>query len=78
MTPELVYGRRAVRGALRGRREVFEVWATERAITSEQWLEDASVAPKKKADRELTERAETRDHQGVLAIVEPYRYADAY
>ena len=31
-----------------------------------------------KADRELTERAETRDHQGVLALVEPYRYADAY
>ncbi len=78
MTTELVYGRRAVREALRGRREVLELWATDRAIASEQWLEDASPAPKKRADRELTERAETRDHQGVLAIVEPYRYADAY
>ena len=29
-------------------------------------------------DRELTERAGTRDHQGVVALVEPYRYADAY
>jgi 23S rRNA (guanosine2251-2'-O)-methyltransferase len=76
VTPELVYGRRAVREALRGRREVFEVWATERALKAEDWLEEAR--PKLKADRELSERAETRDHQGVLALVEPYRYADAY
>ena len=34
VTPELVYGRRAVREALRGRREVLEVWATERAVKS--------------------------------------------
>jgi 23S rRNA (guanosine2251-2'-O)-methyltransferase len=76
VTPELVYGRRAVREALRGRREVFEVWATERALKAEDWLEEAR--PKLKADRELSERAETRDHQGVLALLEPYRYADAY
>ena len=76
VTPELVYGRRAVREALRGRREVLEVWATERAVKSEDWLADAR--PKLKAERELTERADTRDHQGVLALVEPYRYADAY
>ena len=31
VTRELVYGRRAVREALRGRREVLELWATERA-----------------------------------------------
>jgi 23S rRNA (guanosine2251-2'-O)-methyltransferase len=76
VTPDLVYGRRAVREALRGRREVLEVWATERAIASEDWL--AEVGPKQHAERELTERAGTRDHQGVLALVEPYRYADAY
>ena len=29
-------------------------------------------------ERELTELAGTRDHQGVVARVEPYRYADAY
>src|SRR5262249_36346053 len=29
-------------------------------------------------ERELTERAGTRDHQGMVARVEPYRYADAY
>ena len=31
-----------------------------------------------KAERELTEEAGTRDHQGVLAFCEPYRYADAF
>ena len=29
-------------------------------------------------ERDLTELAGTRDHQGVVARVEPYRYADAY
>jgi 23S rRNA (guanosine2251-2'-O)-methyltransferase len=76
VTPDLVYGRRAVHEALRGHREVLEIWATERAVKSEDWL--AEQRPKPKADRELTERAETRDHQGVLALVEPFRYADAY
>jgi len=76
VTPDLVYGRRSVREALRGRREVLETWATERALAAEPWLADAR--PKQKLDRELTERAGTRDHQGVLALVEPFRYADAY
>jgi 23S rRNA (guanosine2251-2'-O)-methyltransferase len=76
VTPDLVYGRRAVREALRGRREVLDVWATERAVKAEAWL--AEARPRQKADRELSERAGTRDHQGVLALVEPYRYADAY
>jgi 23S rRNA (guanosine2251-2'-O)-methyltransferase len=76
VTTELVYGRRAVREALRGRREVLEVWATQRALVSEEWLSDSS--PREKLERELSERADTRDHQGVLALVEPYRYADAY
>jgi 23S rRNA (guanosine2251-2'-O)-methyltransferase len=76
VTPDLVYGRRAVREALRGNRQVLELWATERALAAEPWLADAG--PRLKADRELTERAGTRDHQGVVALVEPYRYADAY
>jgi len=73
---EFVYGRRPVREALRGRREVLEVWATERAVKAEPWLAEAK--PKLKLERDLTERAGTRDHQGVVAVVEPYRYADAY
>ena len=32
MTREQVYGRRPVREALRGRRQVLELWATERAV----------------------------------------------
>jgi 23S rRNA (guanosine2251-2'-O)-methyltransferase len=76
VTPDLVYGRRAVREALRGNRQVLEVWATERALKAEDWLAEAK--PKLKTDRDLVERADTRDHQGVLALVEPYRYADAY
>jgi 23S rRNA (guanosine2251-2'-O)-methyltransferase len=76
VSPDFVYGRRAVREALRGRREVLEVWATERAVKAEPWL--AEARPKTKTDRELGERAGTRDHQGVVALVEPYRYADAY
>ena len=76
MQPDIVYGRRAVREALRGRREVLEVWATERAASGEPWLGETKV--RLQAERELTERAGTRDHQGVVARVEPYRYADAY
>jgi 23S rRNA (guanosine2251-2'-O)-methyltransferase len=72
-TAELVYGRRAVREALRGRREVLEVLATERAAR-DGWERKPKVVP----ERVLTELAGTRDHQGVVARVEPYRYADAY
>ncbi len=79
MTRDQVYGRRPVREALRGRREVLELWATERAVRAEAWLR-AVERPRVqvKLDRDLTEAAGTRDHQGVLAWCEPYRYADAY
>jgi 23S rRNA (guanosine2251-2'-O)-methyltransferase len=70
---ELVYGRRAVREALRGRREVLELLATERAAR-EGWERKPKVVPEKT----LNELAGTRDHQGVVARVEPFRYADAY
>jgi len=79
VTRELVYGRRPVREALRGPREVLELWAGERALKSEAWLREAErprVHPKQ--ERELSEAAGTRDHQGVVAWCEPYRYADAY
>jgi 23S rRNA (guanosine2251-2'-O)-methyltransferase len=76
---EQVYGRRPVREALRGPREVLELWATERAVKSEAWLRDAE-RPRVhvKLDRDLSEEAGTRDHQGVLAWCEPFKYADAY
>lgn len=77
MIREQVYGRRAVREALRGRREVLELWATERAAGAEPWLREGPRL-QAKPDRELSEAAGTRDHQGVLAWCEPYPYADAY
>ena len=40
MTRELVYGRRAVRELLRGRRQALELWATERALAAEDWLRE--------------------------------------
>ena len=77
MTREQLYGRRPVREALRGRRQVLEVWATERAAAAEPWLQEAPRL-QVKPDREIGEAAGTRDHQGVLAWTEPYRYVDAH
>ena len=78
MTRESVYGRRPVREALRGPRAVLELWAGERALASEPWLREAGIRVQTKPERELSEAARTRDHQGVVAWCEPYRYADAY
>lgn len=79
MTPtrDLVYGRNPVRELYRGPRRVLETWVTERAVTQIPWL-DAGPRPQVKPERTLTEEAGTRDHQGVVAWCEPFRYADAY
>jgi 23S rRNA (guanosine2251-2'-O)-methyltransferase len=76
-TPELVYGRNPVREALRGPRSVHEVWATQRATAHVPWLEQAP-RHQVKPERALTEAAGTREHQGVVAWCDPFRYADAY
>lgn len=79
MTYEHVYGRNAVREAVRGPRAIRELWATERALSAEPWLrETEGVRVQVKPERELTEVLGNRDHQGVLARCEPFRYADAY
>jgi 23S rRNA (guanosine2251-2'-O)-methyltransferase len=57
--PELIYGRRPVAEAERGRRRVHRVWR----------------APATAAE-ELTRLAGSPDHQGVVAEVDPYPYAD--
>jgi 23S rRNA (guanosine2251-2'-O)-methyltransferase len=79
VTRDHVYGRPAVPAALRGRREVLELWATERALKAEDWLR-AVEKPRVqvKAERELSEAVGTRDHQGVIAWCEPYKYADGW
>jgi len=75
---DLVYGRRAIREALRGRRQVLALHASERAIAAEPWLRD-EPGPRLRVEPErvLTALAGTPDHQGVVARVEPYPYADA-
>jgi 23S rRNA (guanosine2251-2'-O)-methyltransferase len=79
VTRDQIYGRRAVREALRGRREVLELWATDRAQRAEVWLRDLErPRVQVKLERELSDAARTRDHQGVLAWCEPYRYVDAW
>jgi len=76
---DLVYGRRAVREALRGRRAVLELYTSERALAAESWLrETPALRVQVKPERALTALAGSPDHQGVVARCEPYRYADAH
>jgi len=56
---EIVYGRRPVAEARRGRRAVRRVWTRDELD-----------------DRELTRLAGSPDHQGIVAEVDPYPYAD--
>ena len=77
MTRELIYGRNAVREALRGRREVLELWVGERAAASLEWLSEGPRVQVRK-ERELTEAAGSPDHQGVVAWAAPFPYADAW
>jgi len=69
----VVYGRNAVREALRGRRRVRRIWVTA-ATAKEDW----AGAPVEQAEADaITARAGTDAHQGVCAQVDPYPYADA-
>ena len=70
----IVYGRNPVREALRGRRRVQRVFATERAAR-EVWLGDVEVRVVEPP--EITERCGSPDHQGICAEAEAYPYADA-
>jgi 23S rRNA (guanosine2251-2'-O)-methyltransferase len=70
----IVYGRNAVREALRGRRRVQRVFATERAAR-EVWL--GGVETHTEDPWQIEERCGSPDHQGLCAEVGPYPYADA-
>src|ERR687895_658894 len=69
----IVYGRNPVREALRGKRRVQRVFATERAA-HEVWL--GEVEARIVDAREIQERCGSPDHQGICAEVEAYPYAD--
>jgi 23S rRNA (guanosine2251-2'-O)-methyltransferase len=66
----IVYGRNAVREAVRGPRAVRTIWATKGAAAEFPGSRPAT------AD-EIARRGGSAGHQGVCADVEEYRYADA-
>jgi 23S rRNA (guanosine2251-2'-O)-methyltransferase len=73
----VLYGRNAVREALRaGRRRVHRVWATPGAAREDS-LRDAAVPVEVVDAEEVARRAATEGHQGVCASVDPYPYAAA-
>lgn len=86
---DMVYGRNAVREALRGKRRVRSVTiaAQERESTPGDldvavrgWAEAAEVSVPpiaRVAQEELSERLRTHDHQGIAAEVDPYPYVEA-
>ena len=70
----IVYGRNPVREALRGRRRVQRVFASERAA-EEVWL--GGIETVIEEPWQLEERCGSPDHQGVCAEAGPYQYVDA-
>ena len=66
----IVYGRNAVREAVRGPRRVRRVWATPGAQRDFPGATPAST-------EEIARRAGSDAHQGACADVEEFRYADA-
>ena len=71
---DVVYGRRAVREALRGRREVAKVWCAPGLEGTIDWLPRGA---REASPAALTERAGSPDHQGVVAEVADYPYVGA-
>jgi 23S rRNA (guanosine2251-2'-O)-methyltransferase len=72
---EVVYGRNPVREMIAaGRRPAYEVWALPQLV-GEPWLRGLPV--RESGRDELGRLAGTSDHQGVVAVTDPYPYADA-
>ena len=80
----IVYGRNPVREALRGPREVREIWVTKNAAR-ESWVAEARSGsrPYSKSQPEVTLSSATEiegrcgspAHQGICAEVSAFRYA---
>jgi 23S rRNA (guanosine2251-2'-O)-methyltransferase len=70
----IVYGRNAVREAISGRRKVLRLWVAEGNADD---LPETTGIPVTTEDRaELEQLCGSPDHQGLVAEVEPYRYAN--
>ena len=77
VTRDLVYGRNAVREALRGPREVLEVWASERAARRSTGSATGRGRASKR-ERELTEAAGPPTTRASSPGASRTRYADAW
>jgi tRNA G18 (ribose-2'-O)-methylase SpoU len=72
----ILYGRNPVREALRaGRRQIDQVWATERTAAREPWLRSAHA--RIASAEEIERRSGSPDHQGVCADAGGYPYVSA-
>ncbi len=72
----IVYGRNAVREAIRGPRTVSQVWATAGA-RREPWIAASGLRVSTETAPEIARRCGSDGHQGICADVAPLRYADA-
>jgi 23S rRNA (guanosine2251-2'-O)-methyltransferase len=72
----IVYGRNAVREAVRGPRTVRQIWATRSALR-EGWLAASSVHVAEAKAEEIERRCGSDGHQGVCADVSEFVYANA-
>lgn len=75
----IVYGRNAVREAIRGPRDVSRIWATGGALR-EPWLADARAAGVRvteAAAEQIAQRCGSDGHQGVCAEVSDFAYVEA-
>lgn len=72
----IIYGRNAVREALRGRRSVYRLWATKNAVR-EPWLASPGVPVSIEAGEAIFARCGSDGHQGVCAEVASFTYTDA-
>lgn len=71
----IIYGRNAVREALRGPRTVPRVWATKNALR-EPWLSGVPRIQEASTAEEILHVCGSPEHQGICAEVSAYRYAD--
>jgi 23S rRNA (guanosine2251-2'-O)-methyltransferase len=71
----VIYGRNAVREALRGPRTVRGIWASKNASRA-SWLSDVSVPVAVASAEEMTHRCGSPDHQGICAEVSAFVYTD--
>lgn len=71
----VIYGRNAVREALRGSRTVTQIWATKNTLR-EPWLAEAAATLTTSRAQEIERRCGSADHQGICAEVTRFEYAD--